>query len=537
MIFYFADRHMNILGQASTNLPDGILVRDDKKVEEIDTGVATLECYISATGKDKKGAEIYTTVGNYILKKDRDETRAYTIIEREKDTKNEEICIYAEDAGLDLLNEVVGEYEADRDYSVVYYTEKFVGNSGFEIGLNEISDRSRKLKWEGEATATERLASVATQFDAEISYSFEITGLQISKKYINFYKKRGKDIGTELRLNRDIDRIRTKESIANIATALEVTGGIPEDSEEPITLQGYQYDDGDIYIDGTKVKSREALKLWGRYMMKDSDIVGHITKTYSYDTMSQSELCTRSVNELKKACKMEVNYEIDISRLPECARVGDYINIVDDEGGLYLKARILKLESSETNDEHVATLGEYMIKDNGISQLLEDLAEQFKQLAANRTFYTWIAYADDNKGNGISLNPDGKKYIGTAANRTTKTPDLSDATIYSWMLAKGDDAVTLHIDSSNGSIFKNSGVATTLTVTILVADERIDTSKKMKDYFGQAAYLEWECKRLGETEFKPISHTDKRLSDEGFIFTLTPEDVDVKSTFNCSLNY
>ena len=67
-------------------------------------------------------------------------------------------------------------------------------------------------------------------------------------------------------------------------------------------------------------------------------------------------------------------------------------------------------------------------------------------MAANRTFYTWIAYADDNKGNGISLNPDGKKYIGTAANRTTKTPDLSDATIYSWMLAKGDDAVTLHID-------------------------------------------------------------------------------------------
>ena len=116
MIFYFADRHMNILGQASTNLPDGILVRDDKKVEEIDTGVATLECYISATGKDKKGAEIYTTVGNYILKKDRDETRAYTIIEREKDTKNEEICIYAEDAGLDLLNEVCLLYTSCRRF-------------------------------------------------------------------------------------------------------------------------------------------------------------------------------------------------------------------------------------------------------------------------------------------------------------------------------------------------------------------------------------------------------------------------------------
>ena len=95
----------------------------------------------------------------------------------------------------------------------------------------------------------------------------------------------------------------------------------------------------------------------------------------------------------------------------------------------------------------------------------------------------------------------------------------------------------MRIDSSNGSIFKNSGVATTLTVVILVAGEQIDTEEKMKSRFGQSAYLEWECKRYGETEYTVIPREDKRLSDGGFIFTLVPEDVDVKSTFNCSLNY
>lgn len=437
VIIYFANRHMEILGQASTNLRGGIWIRDDKKTEEVDTGVSTLEFYISATGKDRKNAEAYTAVGNYILKKDNDETKAYTIIDREKDTMDEEIYVYAEDAGLDLLNEIVGEYEADQAYPIEHYVEKFAGNSGFEIGLNEISDRARKLKWEGEATVTERLASVATQFDAEISYSFEIKDLAIVNKYINFHKKRGKDIGEELRLNRDIDRIRTKESIANLATALEVTGGTLENEESPITLLGYEYDDGDIYVDGTKLKSRKALELWGRHMMKLSSDVGHITKKYSYDTTSQSELCNRGVNELKKISQIEINYEVDISELPKNARIGDYINIVDDDGQLYLKARILKLESSDANDTYVATLGEYLIKESGISQKLEELSEQFKNIVQTRPFYTWIVYADNAEGAGISLEPIGKAYMGVSTNNLSDVIDISDPSIYTWSLIQG----------------------------------------------------------------------------------------------------
>lgn len=538
MIIYFADRKMNILGQASTNLPEGLLVLEDLKTEEIDTGVAVFSCYLPCTPANRGIVEEYAAVGNYILRKNDVQTEFYTIIESEYDTKKEEAYVYAEDAGLDLLNEVVSAYEADKAYPAAFYIEKFSYDSGFEIGLNEISDLSRKLKWEGEQTATERIASVATQFgNAEISYSFEIKGLSITHKYINIYKSRGKNIEAELRMNRDIDRIVTKKSIASLATSLIVTGGTPEGQETPITLNGYKYDDGDFYVSGDRICSRKALEKWSRYQWETGDNVGHIVKTYSYDTTSQSELLNRSLSALKKCCDMEVNYEVDIAKLPDNIQIGDYINIVDSDGGLYLSARILKLETSVANNTQKATLGEYLIKDSGISQRLEDLAEQFSQLAKNRTLYTWIAYADDELGTGIAPDAFGKKYIGTAANQAVEAPNLSDPSVYTWALIKGDDAVFLYIDSSNGNTFKNTGVATTLTVTILVGGERLDTSEKMHEYFGENAYLEWLYKRQGEIEFSAILREDSRLSDGGFIFTLTPEDVDIRTTFNCNLIY
>lgn len=103
--------------------------------------------------------------------------------------------------------------------------------------------------------------------------------------------------------------------------------------------------------------------------------------------------------------------------------------------------------------------------------------------------------------------------------------------------SNGEDAVLLNIDSSNGNIFKNNAVATTLTVTVIVAGKLLDTSEKLKEYFGENAVLKWEFKKFGETEFSPIDSGDPRLSDEGFIFTLSPQDVNSKITLNCILDY
>ena len=52
--------------------------------------------------------------GNYVMRSYDDLDEFYTIIDTEADTSNNTIYVYAEDAGLDLLNDVYGEYTADK---------------------------------------------------------------------------------------------------------------------------------------------------------------------------------------------------------------------------------------------------------------------------------------------------------------------------------------------------------------------------------------------------------------------------------------
>lgn len=441
MILYFTDRHMNVLGQASTHLPEGLRVSDDLKTEEVEAGVATLEFTLNYTEKTRKEASRYGAVGNYILRKNGEEEEFYTIITSEENVFKQEVEIYAEDAGMDLLNETVGAYAADKAYPASYYVEKFSYDSGFEVGLNEVSNLNRKLSWEGETTASERILSVATQFDAEVSYGFEIDRLRIRHKYINLHKKRGTDSGRELRINREINNIIVKSSVEDLATALSVTGGYPEESETPITLKGYKYDDGDIYLSGSTLYSRSAVAKWSRYLSEKGSGTGHIVQSYTYDTTSKSELCNRAVSKLKKIYDAAVSYEVELAYLPDGIRIGDTANIVDDAGELYLSARIMKLESSICNDEYTATLGEYQLKSSGISEKMENLAAQFEKLAKNRTFYTWVVFADTETGDGISTKSAGKTYMGIAYNQTTKQPVLTDPSIYTWVKVVGEQGI------------------------------------------------------------------------------------------------
>ena len=445
MILYFADRKMNILGQASTSLPEGVIISNDRKTEEVDEGVAILEFDLEYDPEWRKKAETWTEAGNYILRKDGDDREFYTIISREKDPVNGSVNdIYAEDAGLDLLNEVVGAYKADKAYSAEFYIKKFSYDSGFEVGVNEVSNLTRKLSWDGEATATERLLSVATQFDnAEISFSFDVDRMSVVHKYINIFKRRGVDSGVQLQIGREIKKIRIKDTIEDLATAYVCTGGIPDGKDDPITLAGYKYDDGDFYVEGTHLNSRKALQKWSRYQIKTEtgDNVGHIVKTFSYDTTSQSELCNRAVSSLKKICDVNTTYEIELSYLPQGTKIGDTVYIIDHTGELYLSSRLLKIETSVCDNTKTAELGEYSVKSSGVSEKLRELADAFAKVAQNRKFYTWIAYADDDIGTGASLDSYGKEYLGITSNRVTRDPDLTDPTVYTWIKIRGEQGI------------------------------------------------------------------------------------------------
>ena len=99
----------------------------------------------------------------------------------------------------------------------------------------------------------------------------------------------------------------------------------------------------------------------------------------------------------------------------------------------------------------------------------------------------------------------------------------------------GEDAVTLRIESSRGTVFKNDQVSTVLSAVIYQGSKRITDSATMKSTFGNSAYLQWKWMRLDDETFGIISSGDPRFSDNGFRFTLSPDDVDTKVTFMCEL--
>lgn len=59
---------------------------------------------------------------------------------------------------------------------------------------------------------------------------------------------------------------------------------------------------------------------------------------------------------------------------------------------------------------------------------------------AASSMYTWIMYADDAQGNGISADPTDKKYIGILYNQGSQRPS-NDQTLYTWSLFRGQDGL------------------------------------------------------------------------------------------------
>lgn len=99
-----------------------------------------------------------------------------------------------------------------------------------------------------------------------------------------------------------------------------------------------------------------------------------------------------------------------------------------------------------------------------------------------------------------------------------------------------DEITTLlRIESSRGTVFKNSTISTVLSAVIYHGTQRITDSATMKSVFGNGAYLQWKWQRLDEDTYGTISASDSRFGDNGFTFTLSPDDVDTKVTFMCEL--
>ncbi len=120
-----------------------------------------------------------------------------------------------------------------------------------------------------------------------------------------------------------------------------------------------------------------------------------------------------------------------------------------------------------------------------------------------------------------------------AAAKTDAATAKSDAAS---ALAETRDLVTLRIDSSRGTVFKNSEVSTVLTVRCYKRGEEITTRAALRDAMGdQTARIRWWVLREGDTDWTSLADSDAKLSEDGFALTLTPSDIDTKCTFKAEV--
>lgn len=444
MILYFADKNFKILGTASTSLSGGYVITDDTKKEEVETGIATLDCTVAYTDDTRADIESWCRAGNYVLAyygketaADMDIVNLFMITTTELSVLDHTIKFESEDSGLDLLNNLAKEYTGTEQMSAADYINKFLEKTGFRLRNNNVSKNPKKLEWTSTDTVTKRLSDIAEKFEIELTYGFSVKGLTVSDRWVDIADETGKDTKINLYINKEVNNITVKNTIENLATALYATG------KDNLTLIGFTIPEEDkekyqIDPDGNLV-SLEALTKWARvdYSSKDSFSGNLYQKFESSDTASQADLYKLAKEKLDSISDIETNYEVDIADLPPGVGIGDRVNIVDDAGNTYISGRILELETSVTDGTKNATLGEYVIKDSGISELVESLASSFANLSKVRELYTWIAYADTIDGDGFSFSPEGKEYLGTAVNQLTEEAG-TDPAVYKWVKTKGE---------------------------------------------------------------------------------------------------
>lgn len=273
---------------------------------------------------------------------------------------------------------------------------------------------------------------------------------------------------------------------------------------------------------------------------------GWIEKVVTWDDVTLPENLLRKGNEeLQYSIHLKQSIElsaVDLHALDlniQSFRLGNYTFVESPPHDFYdqFLTRKLSINILKPADSNLVLGDErqtFVDKQVAGSQKVDKVTGQIGNL---KNHYLHIRYSSSADGNPMTeVSTAETIYIGTCTTTSKEAP--TDPEKYNWTLVRGgdgEDAVTLRIDSSRGTVFKNNTVSTVLSAVIYKGSKRITDIDALHEEFGTSAYLEWSWQRLGENMFGTILSTDSRIGNNGFTFTLSPEDVDTKVVFMCQL--
>ncbi|NGG23952.1 hypothetical protein G5T15_08425 [Streptococcus anginosus] len=280
--------------------------------------------------------------------------------------------------------------------TIKQYIDYYDPEHSFEIGINEVADKSIKLEWSGTDTILARLYSVANSFGAELEFVTELNDdYSLKRHVVNIYREGnlGKDkTGMPVRVGEKLKVINYSDNMDDFYTGIRRTG------KDGLTIAGLNkkiYDDkGNLlfYSSGDTLYAPQARDKYPSIARKTND--GYIVNEDSETEHANKEaLFGYMLSELKKHCELKVDYEVEGA---VDGSIGDRKTLIDArhfDPPLYVQARISEQTEALLETSNVkTTLSNYVRKS---SQIANELLQRVEQLALEAAPYT-IKLATNN---------------------------------------------------------------------------------------------------------------------------------------------
>ncbi|PFL52609.1 hypothetical protein COK47_17185 [Bacillus cereus] len=311
---------------------------DDKRHWEIKNNIDKFD-FTTADGTEQAATLMQQ---NLVLKEVRSGVIVpYVITEAEKVSNDRSVITYA--SGEWILLAKAGVINPQR-------IEGKTVNEFIDIALTGTKWKRGRTEYSGFHTMTinepidplKLLKDIASLFDLEIVYRAEGVGNQFVGRYVDMVKKRGREIGKEVTLGKDLMGIKRIENSQNICTAL--IGFVKGEGDKIITVESIN--NGLPYI-----VDNDAFQRWNE---KGKHKFGFYTPETEED-ITPGRLMTLMKTEMKKRVNTSVSYEVEAQSIGrvfglghELINEGDTIRIKDTgfTPKLYLEARAIAGDES-----------------------------------------------------------------------------------------------------------------------------------------------------------------------------------------------
>lgn len=373
--------------------------------------------------------------GNYILCVDKSGTKYWFTITDFSDSLNADVkTLTCYSGSLDVIAEDAVPISAPEAKPFSWYFDSIFYDTGVTLGINEISDLSRKLEYTSDdKSQAEMLQFVLNGFDAEARFEVEFQGSTPTSLKLNVVKHIGKEAVQTVLTNYDdsLTSLDRTGSISELGTCLNLSGGTPDGADKAITLAGKEYVEKDaagniIYyspkahfrIYSVAARNNYFVQLPGK---TNGEFDGYINRTYVSEATTQDALWQAGLTKLKSID--HAIFEYTASGKINC-NLGDNIQIIAHKmkEEVMISARVIEYKFNDDDDSR----NEYTFSNvkELKSQFDQSLIERVNALIEQTKPYT-LSFVSDN---GVTFkNIEGKTTLSAIVYNGTQviTPDVT----------------------------------------------------------------------------------------------------------------